>query len=237
VAEPVAAEPTEGRERSDHQAGMRRAIAELMARSKREIPHYYLATTIDLRAAMTWLTAQNLDRPVQDRLLPAALLLKATALAAREVPALNGFWDDGFQSAASVHLGVAISLRTGGLVAPAIHDADQRSLEDVMAGLRDLVERARAGRLRSSEMADPTITVTNLGDRGADEVFGVIYPPQVAIVGFGKVVDRPWAADGMLGVRPTVRATLAADHRATDGHVGSRLLAVIDHLLQTPEAL
>jgi pyruvate dehydrogenase E2 component (dihydrolipoamide acetyltransferase) len=86
-------------------------------------------------------------------------------------------------------------------------------------------------------MSDPTITVTNLGERGAEEVYPVIYPPQVAIVGFGRIVERPWAEAGLLGVRPTVRATLAADHRASDGHEGSKLLAAIDRLLQTPEAL
>ncbi len=132
---------------------------------------------------------------------------------------------------------MAISLRGGGLVAPAIHDADERSLDELMAALRDLVERARAGRLRASEMADPTLTVTNLGDQGAEEVLGVIYPPQVAIVGFGKLVERPWALEGMVGVRPTVRATLAADHRVTDGHEGSRFLSIIERSLNAPEDL
>jgi pyruvate dehydrogenase E2 component (dihydrolipoamide acetyltransferase) len=175
---------------------------------------------------------------VSERLLPGALLLKATALAAREVPALNGFWvDDGFRPSAVVHLGVAVSLRGGGLVAPALHDADRLTLDELMAGLRDLVGRARAGRLRSSEMADPTLTVTNLGDQGVDEVHGVIYAPQVALIGFGKVAERPWASGGMLGVRPTVRATLAADHRASDGMVGARFLNALDRLLQTPEDL
>ena len=223
--------------RADRQAAMRRAVGELMARSKREIPHYYLATTVDLTAALAWLTEENARRPVTERLLPAALLLKATALAAREVPAMNGFWVDGFQPASGVHLGVAVSLRGGGLIAPALHDADALTLDELMAGLRDLVERARAGRLRSSEMSDPTLTVTNLGDQGADEVFGVIYPPQVALVGFGKVVERPWAADGMVGARPTVRATLAAAHRASEGHEGSRFLAILDRLLHAPEDL
>jgi pyruvate dehydrogenase E2 component (dihydrolipoamide acetyltransferase) len=210
-----------------------------MARSKREIPHYYVATTIDLAAALTWLRAANGARPPNERLLPAALLLKASALAAKAVPDLNGFWDDehGFRPSDEVHLGVAVSLRGGGLVAPAIHDADRLPLDDLMRALRDLVGRARAGTLRSSEMADPTITVTNLGDQGADEVTGVIYPPQVALVGFGRIAERPWARDGMLGVRPTVRATLAADHRASDGLVGARFLTTLDRLLQTPEEL
>jgi pyruvate dehydrogenase E2 component (dihydrolipoamide acetyltransferase) len=136
-----------------------------------------------------------------------------------------------------VHLGVAVSLRGGGLVAPALHDADRASLDELMARLRDLVQRARGGRLRSSEMSDPTITVTNLGEQGVEEVVGVIYPPQVAIVGFGGIVERPWAVDGMLGVRPTVRVSLAADHRVSDGRDGSRYLATIDRLLQNPEEL
>ena len=223
---------------ADRQAAMRRAIGELMARSKREIPHYHLASTIDLEVALAWLAEANRDRPVTQRLLPAALLLKAVAVAAVEVPAVNGFWVDGaFQPADAVHLGVAVSLRGGGLVAPALHDAAALSLGDLMTGLQDLVGRARAGRMTASEMADPTLTVTNLGDQGAEEVLGVIYPPQVALVGFGRIVDRPMAVDDMLAVRPTVRASLAADHRVTDGHEGSRFLTVLDHLLQTPEDL
>lgn len=237
TAPPAAPKATTDRP-ADRSAAMRQAIGDLMARSKREIPHYYLTRTVDLSATVAWLAAENEHRPPAERLLPAALLLKATALAARKVPALNGFYLDGaFAPSDAVHLGVAISLRGGGLVAPAIHDADGRSLDELMAALRNLVERARAGRLRASEMADPTITVTNLGDQGADEVHGVIYPPQVALVGFGRVLERPWAAGGMLGVHPTVRATLAADHRVTDGHEGSRFLAAVDALLQTPEEL
>jgi pyruvate dehydrogenase E2 component (dihydrolipoamide acetyltransferase) len=228
---PAPAPPT------NRQEAMRRAVGALMARSKREIPHYYLASTIDLGRATAWLVEQNERHAVSDRLLPAALLLKATALAAREVPVLNGSWVDGFLPSDHVHLGVGISLRGGGIIAPAIHDADQLPIDHVMATLRDLVQRARAGCLRSSEMADPTITVTNLGDQGADEVFGVIYPPQVAMVGFGRIVDRPWAVDGLIGVRPVVRATLAADHRASDGHDGARFLAALEHMLQRPEDL
>lgn len=217
---------------------MRAAIARLMARSKREIPHYYLSTTVDLGTALDWLRDHNRGVSVTDRVVPSALLLRATALAAMRHPELNGYWlDDRFQPADAVNLGVAVSLRRGGMVAPAILGADQLGVAELMARLRDLVTRARSGRLRGSEMEDPTITVTNLGDQGVESVQGVIYPPQVALVGFGKVVDRPWARDGMLGVRPRVTVTLAADHRATDGFTGSRFLDTIDHLLQTPEEL
>jgi pyruvate dehydrogenase E2 component (dihydrolipoamide acetyltransferase) len=217
---------------------MRQAIGAAMTRSKREIPHYYLSTTIDLQAAQTWLAARNAERPVTERLLPSVLFLKAVALALREVPELNSLWAaDRPQPSPHVHLGVAISLRGGGLVAPAIHDADRKTLDELMSDLRDLVSRARAGTLRSSEMSDATITVTNLGDQGAEAVFGVIYPPQVAIVGSGRVVERPWVVGGQVVPRPVVTATLSADHRASDGHRGGLFLAAVDRLLQSPEKL
>jgi pyruvate dehydrogenase E2 component (dihydrolipoamide acetyltransferase) len=216
----------------------RRAIAALMSRSKREIPHYYVATQIDMSTALDWLQDVNAHRPVTARVLPAAVLLRAVALTAHAVPELNGFWTDGrFLPASGVHLGVAVSLREGGLVAPAIHDADRLDLDTLMASLRDLVQRARAGRLRSSEMADPSLTVTNLGDQGVEVVHGVIYPPQVALVGLGRIVERPWAEAGMVGVRPILTATLAADHRATDGHLGARFLSTLDRQLHHPEEL
>jgi pyruvate dehydrogenase E2 component (dihydrolipoamide acetyltransferase) len=223
---------------ADRQAAMRAAIAAAMSRANREIPHYYLGTEIDMSRALAWLEATNQKRPVPERLLYAVLLLKSVALALHEVPELNGFYTEaGFQPSEAIHVGVAISLRWGGLVAPAIHDADTLGLDELMARLRDLIQRARSGKLRSSELADPTITVTNLGEQGVPTVYGVIYPPQVALVGFGRITERPWAVDGMLAVRPVLTATLAADHRASDGHRGGRFLAAIDRLLQEPDKL
>ncbi len=223
---------------ADPVAARRAAIGALMSRSKREIPHYYVTTTIDFTAASEWLTEINTDRPVAERLLPAVLLLKATARAAREVPVMNGHYLDGqFRPSTDVELGVAISLRTGGLVAPVLHQADLTPTEALMVELRDLVARARGLRLRGSDVAEPSITVTNLGDQGVEMVLPVIYPPQVAMVGFGKVLERPWAVDGMLAVRPLVSASVAADHRANDGHDGARFLATIDRLLQDPHRL
>jgi pyruvate dehydrogenase E2 component (dihydrolipoamide acetyltransferase) len=217
---------------------MRQAIAAAVSRSKREIPHYYLAADIDLGRASAWLLAENAQRAVTDRLLAAAQLLKAVAVGLRDFPDLNGFWTEGaFRASHAIHVGVAISLRTGGLIAPAIHDADSMPLNDLSLALRSLVQRARSGGVRGSEMTDPTITVTNLGEQGVDEVFGVIYPPQVALVGFGRINDRPWAEAGMLGVRPVVTASLAADHRVTDGHYGGRFLTRVAELLRSPEAL
>jgi pyruvate dehydrogenase E2 component (dihydrolipoamide acetyltransferase) len=188
--------------------------------------------------SLAWLEAFNGERPAEGRLLPAVLLLKATALALREHPQFNGFWENGrFRPAESIHAGWAIALRGGGLIAPAIHEADKLSLPELMAALRDLVARARGGGIRGSEMMDPTCTVTSLGDRGAESVFGIIYPPQVAIVGFGQVLRRPWVVDEHVVVRPLVRASLAADHRVSDGHAGGLFLTAIGRILQEPGSL
>jgi pyruvate dehydrogenase E2 component (dihydrolipoamide acetyltransferase) len=224
---------------AERQAAMRRAIAAAMVRSKREIPHYYLGTQIDMKHPMAWLQTENLKRPVTGRILYSVLLLKAVALAVHEFPEMNGFWLDGaFKPSEAVHLGVAISLHQGGgLIAPAIHDVDKKNLDEIMVNLRDLVKRVRAGVLRSSEIADATITVTSLGEQGVETVFGIIYPPQVALVGFGKIIERPWAADGMVGARPMMMATLAADHRASDGHRGALFLGKVEQILQEPEKL
>jgi len=219
-------------------AAMRASIAALMSRSKREIPHYYLSQEIDLERALLWLENENLRRPVEERLLPAALLLKAVATAAVEVPEMNGFFENSaFRASTAVHLGVAISLRDAGLIAPAILDADRRSAGELMAALRDLVRRARSGGLRASEMSSPTLTVTNLGDQGVTAVFGVIYPPQVAIVGFGKVFARATVEENGIRNRRMVTATLSADHRVSDGHRGAYFLAAVGRLLQRPEEL
>ncbi|PFG95467.1 pyruvate dehydrogenase E2 component (dihydrolipoamide acetyltransferase) [Saccharopolyspora erythraea NRRL 2338] len=217
---------------------MRRAIAALMAKSKREIPHYYLTSTIDVGRAVEWLHEHNRHVPVTERLVPAALLLKAAALAARGVPELNGHWvDDRLVPSDSVHLGVAVSLHGGGLLTPTLADADQLPLSELMHRLRDVVARARAARLRSSDTTTATITVTNLGELGVESVQGVIYPPQVGLVGFGAVMRRPWAVGELIGIRPVVTATLSGDHRASDGATGARFLNTVDAVLQRPEEL
>ena len=217
---------------------MRVAIARLMSRSNREVPHYHLTHTVDLSLSLRWMKERNRELEMSERLVPAALLLAATARAARVVPELNGHWvDDAFRPAADVDLGLILSLRSGGLLVPVIAGADRLTVEETMARTKELTRRSRSGRLHGSDLAPPSITVSNLGDQGVESVLGVIYPPQVALVGFGAVLERPWAVDGLLGVRPLVVVTLAGDHRATDGATGSRLLRTIDRLLQTPEEL
>ncbi len=219
-------------------AQMRRAIATAMASSKREIPHYYLASTIDLQPAQTWLTRYNQDKPPEAQLLMTALLHKAIAVALKRSPELNGFYrNDRYENAEQIHLGMAIAIHNGGLIVPALHHTDQTELPQLMQQMRDLTLRARRGGLRSSEMTDATITVSSMGDRGVESLYGVIYPPQVALVGLGTPQIRPWVVDGEVQPRLLVNMTLAADHRVSDGHQGGLFLRRVDKLLQKPETL
>jgi pyruvate dehydrogenase E2 component (dihydrolipoamide acetyltransferase) len=234
AAPPAAAAPTPRRSPDT----MRALIAERMSTANREIPHYYLSRDIDVGALETWLAERNEHRPIAERILPAACFIRAVALAAARHRELNGFWiDDHFEPAESVNVAMAISLRRGGLVTPHIERADERTLDEVMAALGELVAAARTGNLRASWMTGATITITHLGDTGADLVHGVISPPQVALVGFGRSRERPWVVDGDVVVRPIVTTTLAADHRATDGAVGSRFVATLAQHLDHPEDL
>jgi pyruvate dehydrogenase E2 component (dihydrolipoamide acetyltransferase) len=222
----------------DRNVRMRQAIAAAMSRSARDIPHFHLTREIDLKAALDWLKETNGQRPVANRLLYVVLLIKAVALALREAPDLNAEWQDGrIERRADINVGMAVSLRGGGLVAPALLKADERTVDDLMSGFRDLVQRARSGKLLGSELTGGTITITNLGELGADSVYGIIYPHQVALVGFGRITEQPRVVDGLIGPRPVIVSTLSADHRVVDGHLGSTFLAVLDRLLQEPEKL
>lgn len=216
---------------------MREAIAAAMTRSKHEIPHYYLEHEIDLQAADDWLRARNADCDPGDRILMGALFIKAAAMAARDVKGMNGQYGDGFEPSKTVNAGVAVALRGGGLIAPAIMDAASQQLDQLMASMRDLVARARSGRLRGSEMTQGTITISSLGENGVDGMTAVIYPPQVAIVAFGTPRPAPRVVDGAVTARLCVHVTLAADHRVSDGRRGAKFLKQIDTLLQSPEEL
>jgi len=217
---------------------MRKAISAAMVRSKREIPHYYLSHSIDLQPASDWLAETNANRPPDNRLLMGALFLQATVRALAKTPELNGiFSKNRFVPSTAVHAGLVVALRGGGLIAPAIRDAETLTLDALMAAMRDLVARARNGRLRNSELTTGTITVSSMGENSAEELYGIIYPPQVALVGFGAPKRRPWVLDDAVVPRNTVTVTLAADHRVSDGRKGARLLTGIERLLKEPATL
>ena len=216
---------------------IRMAVAAAMSKSNREIPHYYLEKKIDMTKVLAWLQEANKQRTVANRLLPVVLFIKAMAKSLKEVPDLNAVWENGLLQKTEINIGFVVSLRNGGIIVPAIPQSDTKSADEIMTALNDLIPRARALKLRSSELSSSTITLTNLGDAGADTVFGIIYPPQVAIVGLGTITEQPFAENGMLGIRSLANVTLAGDHRATDGLTGSRFLSSLDKNLQNPEAL
>jgi len=215
---------------------MRQAIASATSRSNREIPHYYLNRKINLHHALQWMEERNRSLPIQDRMLPVALLVWAVAAALQQVKELNGFWiDDQFQSAEQIGIGFSVALKSGGLLMPVLKGEALTSPQQSMAELARLITCSRSGQLRQSDMEGASISVTNLGDLGVDSVHGVIFPPQVAIVGFGRIDQQPWAEGDALTVRPVVTASLAADHRATDGLIGARFLQRLNSLLQEME--
>ncbi len=217
--------------------GMRQAIAAAVSRSNAEIPHYYLSTSINMSPALEWLEKINSKRSIKERILPAALLIRAIVLALKKVPELNGFYKDNLHVSETIHPGIAIAQRKGGLITPALLNAQEMNLNETMQSLDDLISRTRAGKLRGSEMTQQTITITNLGDLGAEFVYGVIYPPQVALVGVGSIINAPWAEGDTLAVRKVIQVTLAGDHRATDGRTGALFLDKLKHFLKKPEEL
>lgn len=216
---------------------IRLAVAAAMSKSNKEIPHYYLEKRIDITKALAWLRETNNKRPIQKRLLPAALLIKTVAQSLVDFPELNAVWENGLQIKKEINIGFVVSLRGGGLIVPTIHKANTKTVDEIMETLNDIIPRARTMKLRSSDLTDSTITITSLGEGGADMVFGVIYPPQVAIVGFGGSSQQPFVENGMLGILTVFTVTLAGDHRATDGLTGSDFLVTLNRYLQNPETL
>lgn len=217
---------------------IRAAIARAMEKSKKEIPHYYITLDIDISPVQQWLQKENADKEPEQRMLLLAVLLKAVATTLIKYPQLNGYYIDGsFKENKAINIGNVISLREGGLMVPAIHDVEQMSLTEIMDAIRDISSRSRGGHLRSSELMDATITITSMGERGSDSVLGVIYPPQVAIIGFGKPRQLPQVRESEIVVCDVITTSLSADHRVSDGIVGAKFLNALAKKLQKPELL
>jgi pyruvate dehydrogenase E2 component (dihydrolipoamide acetyltransferase) len=217
---------------------MRQAIASAMSLSNAEIPHYYLSASVNMSPALSWLEEINKNLTIKERILPAAMVIRAVVLALKEVPELNGYWQEGHhQVCKEIHPGIAIALRKKGLITPALLYAKDMNLSQTMQALDDLIMRTRAGKLRGAELTQQSITITNLGDLGVENVYGVIYPPQVALIGLGKIIDTPWAQENKVTVQKVMKATLAGDHRATDGRTGALFLDKFNRILQNPKEL
>ncbi|MGZ3796861.1 MAG: dihydrolipoamide acetyltransferase family protein [Pseudobdellovibrionaceae bacterium] len=211
---------------------VREAIARAMARSKKEIPHFYLKSRVCVDRLLASLDEINHTRPPEERVLVPTVLVYAVARALTDHPGMNGYFTGGkFIAHAEQNIGMAVNLKSGGVISPALLEVQTKDLFEINAGLKDLIQRTREGKLKTTELSQGTITITNLGDLGSQEVFGVIYPPQVALVGFGQI--RKEAVVDNSGLRPgyVLDVTLSADHRVNDGISGSRFLQAVSYQL------
>jgi pyruvate dehydrogenase E2 component (dihydrolipoamide acetyltransferase) len=213
---------------------IRAAIARRMSASKREAPHFYVATDIEMDALLEAITRRNERGGDAPRATVTSYLIRAVALTLVEHPIFNAVWDgDAVVQVETLNIGVAIAL-DGGLIAPALLDCRGRTLDDVGTGLTDLVARARAGRLRAAEIGEATFTVSNLGMFDVTAFTAIITPPQVAILATARTEPRPVVRGEEIVVRRMMTATLSADHRVVDGVAVARFLGTLKGLLETP---
>ena len=215
------------------QTPMRKAIARRMSDSKREAPHFYASTEIEMDAVAECLT--KLSESTGRRITATAALIRACVLALRENPRLNSIWtDDGLLQAAEINIGVAIALDDG-LIAPALLAADQLDLQATAGALDDLGERARAGKLRAPEVTDATFTLSNLGMFQVTSFSAIVTPPQVAILATGRTMPRVVPGDHEPRIASLMTATISVDHRALDGADAARFLGTLKHTLEHPD--
>lgn len=214
---------------------MRLTIGSLMARSKREIPHFYVSRNVEMDAVFGAAKHRNNGRGPERRVTVTAYLIRAIAEALGDFPHLNALWnDDRLEVVASKNIAIAVAV-PGGLVAPALLECQALSLEQIADGLKDLSARAQTGTLKRAEYMDCTFTVSNLGMYGADSFAAIITSPQVAVLAVGVALPSAVVRDGQLVVRRMMTATVSADHRVVDGAYAARFLSRLDELLQAPE--
>jgi pyruvate dehydrogenase E2 component (dihydrolipoyllysine-residue acetyltransferase) len=217
---------------------MRAVIAQRLLASKTQIPHFYLRAEIDAGPLMAFRAQANAAEDSKSSGIKFTIndfILKAAAVAAVQVPAVNAAFDqDSLVLFASVNLSVAIAIDDG-LVTPVIRDAPHKSLSDISAAVRDFAKRAKQNQLKLEELAGGTLTVSNLGAYGIDSFDAIINPPQAAILSIGAVVKKPVVdGDGRLTVGDRLWIGMSCDHRAIDGAVGATYLAALRKLLETP---
>jgi pyruvate dehydrogenase E2 component (dihydrolipoamide acetyltransferase) len=239
AAEALPVPPSTGGGRAVTLTGLRKRVADNIARSVRQSPH----VTLNLRADMTH--AQRLRADLLPsiekatggvRLSPTDIVVKAAAQALKEFPYVNAHIDGDtltlFEDA--VHVGLAVSLGDEGLIVPVIRDAGRKGLADIARARQDLAARARSGKLNPDDYTGGTFTISNLGGYGIESFNPVINPPQVAILGVGAIQDEVVALDGRPAVRPMMGLSLSFDHRAMDGAPAAAFLARLKEMLENP---
>ncbi len=236
AAAPPAIAPPEGAERAEL-SRMRQAIASVTSGSKREAPHFYVAADIDMTAAMALRRDINDELPASSRVSVNDLIVKASALAIARHPKFNSFFrGDYLQMNPSVNVGIAIALESG-LIVPGIPECENKTLAQIAAASRDLIDRANNGRLQAEEYTGTTYSVSNLGMFDVDSFTAIIFPPHAAILAVGAVKEQPVARNGQLAIAEVMKATLSVDHRVADGAEAAQFLMEIKRLLEKPVSL
>jgi len=216
---------------------MRQAIARRMTTSKQTQPHYYLTLDIDMTDALEFRQRLNAAASETQRVSINDLIVKACAVALERHPKFNAeFAENSLRMHKSVNICIGVALDEG-LIAPAIMDCGSKTLGRIASDAKDVIERAKGGRLRADEYSEGTFTITNLGAYGVEMLIGIINPPQAAILGVGSVLARPAVVDGQVVVRQLMKVALSADHRVTDGAEGARFIKEIQGLLENPASL
>jgi pyruvate dehydrogenase E2 component (dihydrolipoamide acetyltransferase) len=216
---------------------MRQAIARRMTQSKQTQPHYYLTLDVDMTAAIAFRAQLNAAATEQQRVSINDLIVKACAIALQRHPKFNSeFSESGLVMHPEINIDIGIAMDEG-LIAPAILDCGSKSLGRIAEEAKDLIERAKSGRLTASEYSDGTFTITNLGAYGVESLIGIINPPQAAILGVGSAMAKPVVVEDQVVVRQVMKLALSADHRVSDGAEGARFIKEIQGLLENPVTL
>ena len=236
---PAAAAPVpapDGTERAEL-SRMRQAIASVTSGSKREAPHFYVAVDIDMTAAMALRRDINDELSASSRVSVNDLIVKASSLAIGKHPKFNSFYrGDHLQMNSSINVGIAIALESG-LIVPGIPECESKTLAQIAAASRDLIDRANNGRLQAEEYTGTTYSVSNLGMFDVDSFTAIIFPPHAAILAVGAVKEQPVVRDGQLAIAEIMKATLSVDHRVADGAEAAQFLMEIKRLLEKPVSL
>ena len=235
AATPAAAPPAFGLPAFTEQphSMMRKVIARRLVESKREAPHFYLTIDCNLDRLLQLRQEINAKRE-KDKISVNDLVIKASALALKRVPAANASWTETavrLYQAADVSVAVATP---GGLITPIIRSADTKTLSAISAEMKDLAARARENKLKPEEYQGGTFSVSNLGMFGIREFAAVINPPQGAILAVGAGEQRPIVKDNALAIATMMSCTLSVDHRVVDGAIGAEFLAAFKKLVEDP---
>jgi pyruvate dehydrogenase E2 component (dihydrolipoamide acetyltransferase) len=206
-------------------SSMRKAIAEQMSKSKREIPHYYVMKDADMSVV--------LSKKADEKASITDYIIHACAKCLVEFPDMNAHWEDGkIRRFSEVNLGIAVGIDDG-LIVPVLREAHRKNIGEISSENKRLAGRAREKKLSPDEFSGGTFTISNLGMYKIDSFLPIINPPEVGILGVGSIKQCPVAIDGNIGVRPVIKFCLSVDHRAVDGAVAAGFLNRLAEILQT----